>query len=88
LTDCYSGGCLALYLAPRTGIAICTQQVTQLRGADSLQFIEQNDAEIRENRAKWIKLGLDLQGGMRVVLKERAEADQSQEWVLRSSGRS
>lgn len=45
------------------------QQATQLRGADSVQFIEQNEAEIRENRSKRIKLGLDLQGGMRVVLE-------------------
>lgn len=45
------------------------QQATQLHGADSVQFIEQNEAEIRENRAKRIKLGLDLQGGMRVVLE-------------------
>jgi SecD/SecF fusion protein len=40
-----------------------------LHGADSLQFIEQNEADIREYRAKRIKLGLDLQGGMRVVLE-------------------
>jgi preprotein translocase subunit SecD len=40
-----------------------------LRGQDSLQYIEQNEAEIRDNRAKRIKLGLDLQGGMRVVLE-------------------
>lgn len=45
------------------------RQASQLRGADSVQFIEQNEAEIRENRSKRIKLGLDLQGGMRVVLE-------------------
>ena len=45
------------------------RQAAQLRGADSVQFIEQNEAEIRENRSKRIKLGLDLQGGMRVVLE-------------------
>lgn len=45
------------------------QQAAQLRGADSVQFVEQNEAEIRENRSKRIKLGLDLQGGMRVVLE-------------------
>lgn len=44
-------------------------QLVQLRGTDSLQFLEENEAEIRENRAKRIKLGLDLQGGMRVVLE-------------------
>ena len=45
------------------------KELAQLSGADSVQFIERNDAEIRENRAKRIKLGLDLQGGMRVVLE-------------------
>ncbi len=40
-----------------------------LSGQDSLQFIEQNETAIRENRLKRIKLGLDLQGGMRVVLE-------------------
>jgi SecD/SecF fusion protein len=45
------------------------KQLAQLHEADSVQFIEQHDAEIRENRAKRIKLGLDLQGGMRVVLE-------------------
>ncbi len=44
------------------------KEAAQLSGADSVQFIEQNHAENRENSAKRIKLGLDLQGGMRVVL--------------------
>ncbi len=43
--------------------------LSQLHGPDSLQFIDQHEAEIRETRAKRIKLGLDLQGGMRVVLE-------------------
>ena len=41
----------------------------ELQGADSLTFVEQNETAIRENRQKRIKLGLDLQGGMRVVLE-------------------
>jgi SecD/SecF fusion protein len=45
------------------------KELAQLRGADSVAYLEQNDAEIREVRAKRIKLGLDLQGGMRVVLE-------------------
>ena len=45
------------------------KDIAQLQGADSVQFLEQNETEIRENRAKRIKLGLDLQGGMRVVLE-------------------
>ena len=40
-----------------------------LSQADSLAFAEKNETELRENRQKRIKLGLDLQGGMRVVLE-------------------
>lgn len=45
------------------------KELSQLRGEDSLAFVEQNESAIRENRQKRIKLGLDLQGGMRVVLE-------------------
>jgi preprotein translocase subunit SecD len=45
------------------------QSLGQLRGEDSLAFIEENEADIRSARADRIKLGLDLQGGMRVVLE-------------------
>ncbi len=45
------------------------KELAKLHGADSLAYLEQHDAEIREVRAKRIKLGLDLQGGMRVVLE-------------------
>jgi len=38
-------------------------------GADSLAFLNDNEADIRDARAKRIKLGLDLQGGMRVVME-------------------
>lgn len=41
----------------------------QLHGADSLAFVTKNENELREYRQKRIKLGLDLQGGMRVVLE-------------------
>ena len=44
-------------------------QLKELHGPDSLQFVEKNESELRENRTKRIKLGLDLQGGMRVVLE-------------------
>ncbi|MEW6511342.1 MAG: protein translocase subunit SecD [Bacteroidota bacterium] len=40
-----------------------------LHGDDSLKFVEDHESDIREYRAKRIKLGLDLQGGMRVVLE-------------------
>ncbi len=45
------------------------RSLNALRGEDSLKFVETHEASLRENRAKRIKLGLDLQGGMRVVLE-------------------
>jgi preprotein translocase subunit SecD len=45
------------------------KQLHALSGEDSLKFVEEKESEIRESRAKRIKLGLDLQGGMRVVLE-------------------
>ena len=44
-------------------------ELKSLHGIDSVQFLETKENEIREARAKRIKLGLDLQGGMRVVLE-------------------
>lgn len=40
-----------------------------LVGQDSAAFVEANEEAIRAARAKRLKLGLDLQGGMRVVLE-------------------
>jgi SecD/SecF fusion protein len=45
------------------------QTIAGLSPADSLSFVEEHEAALREARAKRIKLGLDLQGGMRVVLE-------------------
>jgi preprotein translocase subunit SecD len=45
------------------------QTLSGLSGADSLQYLEQHQDEILEARLKRIKLGLDLQGGMRVLLE-------------------
>jgi SecD/SecF fusion protein len=45
------------------------QSLGQLSGEDSLGFIEENEVDIRDARTDRIKLGLDLQGGMRVVLE-------------------
>jgi SecD/SecF fusion protein len=44
-------------------------ELKSLTGADSLQYVETNEAAIRDARNKRIKLGLDIQGGMRVVLE-------------------
>lgn len=40
-----------------------------MSGTDSLNYVQDNEKSIREIRSKRIKLGLDLQGGMRVVLE-------------------
>jgi len=46
-----------------------TKELRLLTGADSVKFLEEHDAEIRDAKGRRIKLGLDLQGGMRVVLE-------------------
>ena len=46
-----------------------TQELGGLTGEDSAKYVETNEGDIRDARAKRIKLGLDLQGGMRVVLE-------------------
>jgi preprotein translocase subunit SecD len=46
-----------------------SQELKGLTGEDSVKYVETHDTEIRDARAKRIKLGLDLQGGMRVVLE-------------------
>ncbi len=61
---------LALYfLYPTYQSYMLTKKLQKLSGADSLQYVQDNDKEIRSIRSKRIKLGLDLQGGMRVVLE-------------------
>ncbi len=46
-----------------------TKELRSLVGEDSLKYLEQNETDIRDARMKRVKLGLDLQGGMRVVLE-------------------
>jgi preprotein translocase subunit SecD len=46
-----------------------TKELRALAGADSLAYVDSHEAEMRDARQKRIKLGLDLQGGMRVVLE-------------------
>ncbi len=43
--------------------------VKGLTGTDSARYVEENELDIRDARSRRIKLGLDLQGGMRVVLE-------------------
>jgi SecD/SecF fusion protein len=44
------------------------QELSNLSGQDSITFIDQNGQELRDAQEKRIKLGLDLKGGMYVVL--------------------
>jgi SecD/SecF fusion protein len=45
------------------------QTLTQLTEADSIAYFEANESAVRKARLERMKLGLDLQGGMRVVLE-------------------
>lgn len=61
---------LALYfLYPTYQSNSFEKQMLERSGDDSLSFVNANETAIRDARAKRIKLGLDLQGGMRVVLE-------------------
>lgn len=46
-----------------------TKEFRTTSGADSIAYLDKHEVEMRDARAKRIKLGLDLQGGMRVVLE-------------------
>jgi len=46
-----------------------TKELRGLGSDDSTKFLDEHGSDIRDARAKRIKLGLDLQGGMRVVLE-------------------
>jgi SecD/SecF fusion protein len=61
---------LALYfLYPTYQSYNFQKNLSTLKGEDSTKYAQENEKEIRDARAKRIKLGLDLQGGMRVVLE-------------------
>ncbi|MEW5798593.1 MAG: protein translocase subunit SecD [Bacteroidota bacterium] len=61
---------LALYfLYPTYQFNSFQKELSLLSGDDSLKFLNDNEAAMRDARGKRIKLGLDLQGGMRVVLE-------------------
>ncbi|MBI1805286.1 MAG: protein translocase subunit SecD [Ignavibacteriae bacterium] len=45
------------------------KELRNLNSADSLKFVDEHGSDLRDARTKRIKLGLDLQGGMRVVLE-------------------
>lgn len=45
------------------------RELRKLSGEDSLKYLEQHESAMHDARMKRLKLGLDLQGGMRVVLE-------------------
>jgi preprotein translocase subunit SecD len=45
------------------------KHLSSLSGQDSISYLEQNQEDILKAKLKRMKLGLDLQGGMRVVLE-------------------
>jgi len=45
------------------------KELRVLTGEDSLKYVEEHEGAIRDARLNRLKLGLDLQGGMRVVLE-------------------
>jgi SecD/SecF fusion protein len=57
------------FLYPTYKDAKYTRELRGLRGEDSLKYVEQHENAIHDARMKRLKLGLDLQGGMRVVLE-------------------
>ena len=61
---------LALYfLYPTYQAYTIEKKLKSISGNDSLNYVQSNEQTIRSARAKRIKVGLDLQGGMRVVLE-------------------
>jgi SecD/SecF fusion protein len=61
---------LALYfLYPTYKDYRFSKELKSLGSVDSMSYYDQHETEIRDARANRIKLGLDLQGGMRIVLE-------------------
>ncbi len=57
------------YLYPTYKDINYRKKLSELRGEDSLKFIQQHIDDIQKVKQKRIKLGLDLQGGMYVALE-------------------
>ncbi len=57
------------YLYPTYKDINYQKKLSQLRGEDSLRFVQEHLDEIQKIKQKRIKLGLDLQGGMYVALE-------------------
>lgn len=57
------------YLYPTYKDIQYQKKLSELKGEDSLKFVQQNIDDIQKVKQKRIKLGLDLQGGMYVALE-------------------
>jgi len=57
------------FLYPTYKDARYTRELRALSGEDSLKYLEKHESAMHDARMKRLKLGLDLQGGMRVVLE-------------------
>lgn len=57
------------YLYPTYKDINYQKKLSELRGEDSLKFVQQHIDDIQKVKQKRIKLGLDLQGGMYVALE-------------------
>jgi len=62
-------GLALFFLYPTFQSYRLNKHLETLSGADSAAFLQTNEKEFRNVRAKRIKVGLDLQGGVRVVLE-------------------
>ncbi|MCK9409459.1 MAG: protein translocase subunit SecD [Bacteriovoracaceae bacterium] len=61
---------LALYfLFPTYQSYMFEKEISTLTGDDSTKYVADNEVSMRDAKGKRIKLGLDLQGGMRVVME-------------------
>ncbi|MCX6166010.1 MAG: hypothetical protein NTU73_14305, partial [Ignavibacteriae bacterium] len=67
LTLVFSAASL-VYLWPTYKDYALNKELSQLTGNDSIEFLNNNAEKIRDARDGRIKLGLDLKGGMYVVL--------------------
>lgn len=57
------------YLYPTWSDSNYQRTLKELTDADSAKFFDENESDIRDARAKRLKLGLDLQGGMYVTME-------------------
>jgi preprotein translocase subunit SecD len=62
-------GLAIFFLYPTYQSYRLNKHLETLSGADSAAYLQTNEKQFRDSRSKRIKVGLDLQGGVRVVLE-------------------